>query len=173
MKIIFNRTLTVIVSLGILAMVTPAQAQLSISLVPSQLGPVSPGGSISFSGTVTNTDATNEFFLNGDQVLLSGFNVGGFTIDDSAFLLGSPLSLSPSASYTGALFTLYAPSGLLSSSYAGSFTVLGGLSSFDNGPIGSQSLSFRAVPEPGIASFLVVSFITGAGFAFRGRMKRR
>ena len=174
MKHNFRRLTLPLLSFGILLSAMTAQAQLLISLVPSQIGAISIGGSISFSGTITNTNVSNTYFLNGDQVLLlTGTNIGGFSIDDSPFFLGAPLSLAPNDSYTGSLFKVTAPPVYLNSNYTGSFTILGGTGAFDNDPIGARSFNFRVVPEPGSAAFLAVSLIAAAGLFLRRRALAR
>ena len=157
------RTLLITAALSLIAAVS--QAQITINLAPSSLLPVTSGGSISWSGTLTNT-GLDALFISGDEVLISPSTA--FTIDDTPLL--TPLQLYPlaaGASYTGLLFTLTAPSGILNGSYNGTFTLLGATDPFNTNPIGSKSFSFRAVPEPGALALLFGSVLTGVGCLVR------
>lgn len=146
-----------------------SQAQITISLTPSTTMPIVPGSSISWSGTLTNTGAS-DLFINGDQILVNPSDP--FTIDDTPLL--TPVQLFPltaGSSYTGLLFTLTAPSFILNKNYTGSLTLLGGTDTFTTNPIGTQNFSFRAVPEPGATGLLVGVALTGAGIMLRRRKK--
>jgi hypothetical protein len=104
-----------------------------------------PGQTVAFSGTVTNTGATT-VFLNGDSFSFA------LPLDDNPFLLNFPLSLAPSASFTGTVFQVTIP--LLTSAglYSGVFNILGGDSAAASEVLASKNFGVQvqsaAVPEP-------------------------
>ncbi len=161
------RTLLIAAALGLMS--AASQAQITISLAPSSLMPITPGGSISWSGTLTNT-GLDALYISGDEILTSP--PVAFAIDDTALL--TPVQLYPlagGASYSGLLFTLTAPNVILNGSFSGTLTLLGATDTFNTNPIGSQTFSFRAVPEPGAVALFFGSVASGAGFLLRRRKK--
>ncbi len=130
------------------ASVGMAHADVVINFMPSTLA-IAPGGTIEFTGTLTNNGA-DDVFLNGDFVLLP---FPDLTVDDSPFFANSPLSLAPGASYNGPFIDVTADLTILSGVYDGSYTVQGGVDSnaFDNLAVEDFSVdvgSAASVPEP-------------------------
>ena len=99
---------------------TAVKAALIVSLAPSaQTG--SPGGTVAFSGTLSNSGGA-DVFLNGTASL----SPVGFTVDDTPFFLNTPLFLAPGGSFSGGLFDVAIAASVTPATYAGSFTVRGG-----------------------------------------------
>ncbi len=164
-----NTIRTLLITAVLSLIVAVSQAQIILTLAPSSLLPVTPGGSISWSGTLTNT-GLDALYISGDEILISPPVT--FAIDDTPLLTQVQLyPLAAGASYSGLLFTLTAPNVILNGSFNGTLTLLGATDAFNTNPIGSQGFSFRAVPEPGAIAFLFGSVLTGTGLLIR-RKKR-
>ena len=114
------------------ASVGAARADLVLTLAPSSLN-VLPGGSVQFTGTLTNTGSTS-VFLNGDSitssVYLSGNSsnlpVPSLTVDDKPFIFGAPLMLQPGGTYSGPFFIVTANAAMTFGSYFGTYSVQSG-----------------------------------------------
>ena len=122
-----------------------------------------PGSILGFEATVSaplaNTSTIN---LNGDS-----FNPdapgSGLVMDDTPFLLNFPFFLNPGDSFTGELFTVSLPGGLIPGSYTGFFTIQGGPGG-EQDPLATVTYQINVpgqspVPEPGTWVLLV----TGTG----------
>jgi len=146
--------------------VTPdlAHAQLTFTINPDTKSGV-PGGSVTFSGTLSNIGAA-ELFLNGDNFSLSG---AGLSLDDSPCLTNFPLLLQGGESVSGDLFTVAIGPNTLAGVYPGSFTLLGGLSDTAFNELATRNFTL-AVPEPGIGAFLLCS---GLAFWIIGRRRKQ
>jgi hypothetical protein len=150
------------------------------------------GGQVTFDGAVTNGDAY-QLYLNSDS---SGFDTQPInpypplTLDDSAFINGFPLSLTPSGnagdsygvSQPQALFTVTVPAGTPVGSYNGYFTIVGGSDSSYIDPITNQlgTAEFTvdvtsAVPEGGASSlYLLLAGVVCFGvMVLRARKARK
>ena len=164
-----NTIRTLLTAAGLSLISAASQAQISISLAPSSLIPITPGGSVSWSGTLTNT-GLDALYISGDEILISP--TLSFTIDDTSLL--TPVQLYPlaaGATYSGLLFTLTSPNVILNGSFNGTLTLLGATDAFNTNPIGSQTFSFRAVPEPGTIAFAFASVLSGAGLLIRKKKR--
>jgi len=100
-----------------------------------------PGIPVTFSGTLTNTGATN-VYINGDTV------TSALPFDDTPFLLGAPIFLAPAGLFTGPLFTIFVPPGTPLGLYTGTFSVLGGDSPGATDPLATAGFGVQVVPEP-------------------------
>jgi PEP-CTERM motif len=126
---------------------------------PTQSG--APGSTLTYSATVTAPGT------NGGAVSLDADNFTGsgpFVIDDSSFFNNFPLSLDPSQSYTGTLFTLFIPNGTPAGLYTGGsvqifFSDVTGLQSYVSQDFVVDIPGSSPVPEPGTWVLLV----TGTG----------
>ena len=136
--------------LAVFLLVAPAYADtLNLSLAsPIQTG--TPNGTLTFNATVSAPSANSAtIFLNGDNFNVS---LAGATIDDTDFLLNFPLSLDPSNSFTGDLFTVSLPSVLIPGTYNGFFEILGGADPAAQSVLATVNFQVKApapVPEPG------------------------
>jgi hypothetical protein len=136
--------------LAVFLLVAPACADtLNLSLAsPIQTG--TPNGTLTFNATVSAPSANSAtIFLNGDNFNVS---LAGATIDDTDFLLNFPLSLDPSNSFTGDLFTVSLPSVLIPGTYNGFFEILGGADPAAQSVLAIVNFQVNApapVPEPG------------------------
>jgi hypothetical protein len=82
-----------------------------------------PGSTVTFSGSLTNTTNVEQFLVSAD---FSGLGPG-FTVDTAPFLNNSPLSLlanQTTASFD--MFTVMIPIGANPGPFVGTFTILGG-----------------------------------------------
>ena len=134
-----------------------ARGDVIFNLTPSALT-TSPGGTVEFTGTLTNTGST-DVFLNGDSA-------GGLppilTLDDSPFFGNAPLFLTGTGGfYSGPFFDVMVVPAALPGIYSGgSFTIQGGADSNTFDGLASQNFqvtvtSPSSIPEPG--SFVLVA----------------
>jgi len=148
-----NKSLPVILAFAAL----PAMAGPLTIVFDSPTVTVSPGGTASFSGIITNTTSLADVYLNFDNFTLAGFDTS--TIDDSPFFTNANPFLGimgePSDTTTNiALFNIPIPAPFTNGDYAGTFEVLGGATSSDMTVIGSSNFTIdvtggvTAVPEP-------------------------
>jgi hypothetical protein len=108
---------------------------------------VTPGGTVEFDGTLTNT-GIDDLYLN-SAAIDSLFP--DLTVDDSPFFADSPLFLSPGDSYTGHFFDVTADAATLPGSYDGAYTIQGGADSetFDDIATANFTVDVSSpVPEP-------------------------
>jgi len=122
---------------------------------------VLPGGTIEFTGTLTNTEA-NTVYLNGDVAILL---YTGLSLDDSPFFSNSPLFLLSGASYVGPFFDVTADAAAIPGSYTGSYTIQGGLdaNTFDNVATRGFTVNVAGVPEPKSYHLLMAGLLIIAG----------
>jgi len=135
------------------ASVGTAHADAILTFTPDTLV-ITPGGTVEFDGTLTNT-GTTDLYLYGDSFDLE---YSDLTVDDSPFLFGGPLFLSAGDSYTGAFFDATADDATLAGSYSGTFTIQGGADSdtFDDLATADFTIDVGSpVPEP--KSFLLLA----------------
>ena len=150
--------------LGALLLPLAAQAQLKLDFDLSTLT-ITPGQTITFSGTVTNTSKTTGVNLVSDSYnLYSGF----LALDDTKYTLLAPSALGPGESFSGGLFDVSIISTPTDGLYDGNFTIL-----TDNG-VNDVTQSFHVnvstgstVPAPGaLTTPLLAGLIAlASGFA--------
>jgi hypothetical protein len=141
----------------VLVALRTTQAAVIFNLTPSVLN-TSPGGTVEFTGTLTNTGST-EVFLNGDSAsLLSPF----LTLDDTPFFANAPLSLAAGGgSYSGPFFDVIVDPTALPNIYSSSFTIQGGADSnaFDNLATRSFEVVVTSVPEPKVLPVVLMGLL--------------
>jgi hypothetical protein len=125
-----------------------ARADAILTFTPSTLDTVA-GGTVEFDGTITNTGDA-DLYLNGDSFSLP---YPDLSIDDSAFIFGAPLFLSPGDSYIGPFIDVTADGSILSGSYSGTYTIQGGADSNTFDDIATEDFtviidSITPTPEP-------------------------
>lgn len=126
-----------------------------------------PGSSLTFDATVSASSTnTAPIFLNSDSYTIDS----PLTLDDIDFF-GFPLSLNPGDSYTGAIFTVTVPSGLVLGDYTGSFEILGGADGAALDTLATTGFQVNATPEPGTMLLLATGLGLPAFVIYRKRGK--
>ncbi len=116
-----NRSIPIFLAFGMAIGFLPARADLTLSLSPAVQNSAN-GVQVVFTGTLTNTSATTQVFLNDLQI-----TSGARCRSPSSRIPSSPNVpgiLLPGESYTGPLFSVAANSG--AADYPGTMTVYGG-----------------------------------------------
>src|SRR5947208_1915311 len=88
------------------------------------------GTEVTFAGTLTNTSATDELFLNDIQFNFSGAASSALAPDSNVFFANVPGVLSPGEIYTGPIFTVLINSSAAAADYTGSVKIRGGADIF-------------------------------------------
>ena len=130
------------IGVGAMALATSAQADLTLQLSPANR-PAAAGGTVTFSGLLTNTSATDKLYLNNIQASLS---TGTTTLKSNSFFGNVPGILLPGETYNGPLFGVKLESGVANGNYNGSVTLQGGADIFANGTLASSNLTLLATP---------------------------
>lgn len=160
---------------ALLLLLTPLQtrAQLIFNLSPNiQTG--APGGTVTFTGELTNADPVFELSLDSISFNLFGPATLFLTPDPTAFFAVVPPVLMPLETYTGPLFSVdiagNTPPGLPN----GSATISGTQQTGGPGtPVeATQFFQVAVVPEPGTLSLVLPGALSGGGFMLRGRRRR-
>jgi hypothetical protein len=119
------------------------------------------GGTLSFSGTVTNTSASTEYF-SGDTLSFL-LDPQYYTFDDAGFY-ANLFQLNPGESYTGDLFSLLFFGSLPAGTYTGTYALVGSVNADLSGATQVGAATFEAdvlpisttvTPEP--SSLLLLS----------------
>lgn len=152
-----NRILSLSMCVVAIFLLMPSLA-LADTLTLSLSNPVqssTSGSTVTFDATVSASSAnTAPIFLNSDSFTIDS----PLTLDDTDFF-SFPLSLNPGGSYTGALFIITLPSGLIPGDYTGSFEILGGANGSALDTLATTGFQVNATPEPGTMPLLA----TGLG----------
>jgi hypothetical protein len=113
---------------------TMARAALSFVLTPAtQVG--SQGAEAVFTGILSNTDPTNDVYLNDIQFVVSS----NLTTVANAFFANVPGILSASQTYSDIVFAVFIKPTTPIGNYFGTVTILGGSSIFASGNLATQS----------------------------------
>ena len=126
------------------------RASLTIVLAPAPQV-AEQGGEMIFSGTLTNTSATDKLFLNDLDATFTGSSAAYLALKTNAFFANVPGILQPGENYTGVLFRIAISSLTPPDSYAGTVAVLGGADIFAMGNLASAGLTI-ASPVAGIVA---------------------
>ncbi len=119
-------------SLGIVA---PAYADLTMSLSPSVQNSAR-GVELVFSGTLTNTSATDKLFLNDIVPALSGASASDLSFKPNSFFSNVPGILLPNESYSNSeLFRVLLIGAAPAGDYGGTVTLRGGADIVANGDL--------------------------------------
>ncbi len=126
------------------------RASLTLALAPAPQV-VEQGGELIFSGTLTNTSATDKLFLNDIGATFTGNSAAHLALRTNAFFANVPGVLLPGETYTGVLFRIAISSLAPPDAYAGTIAVLGGADIFATGNLASAGLTI-ASPVAGIVA---------------------
>ncbi len=121
-------------------------------------------GTVTFSGTLTNTGAT-PLYINGDNVS------SALPFDDTAFLLNVPAVMSAGQTITTNLFSIMVPPGTPLGLYTGSFSILGGDDASANNLLSSAPFAVQVVPEP--ATWITMFAALPVAWIYRRRLRAR
>ena len=127
---------------GLLQWTTQGFAALTLQLSPADR-PAATGATVTFTGVLTNTSATDKLFLNDIQATLTS---GSTTLKSNAFFSNVPGILLPGESYDGPIFAIKLDAAASSANYTGSVTLKGGATILANDVLGSNNLSLLATP---------------------------
>src|SRR5215213_7553850 len=109
------------------------------------------GGVVEFSGTLTNTAAT-DVFLNGAVGAISSSDL---TVDNQPFFLNAPLFLPPGGSFTGNLFNVDIGLQAALNTFQGSFTIQGGADANAFDTLASEPFSVTVTATQGFDFYTV------------------
>jgi hypothetical protein len=139
---------------------------------PTQTGVIG-AAPVTFTGVLTNPNAT-DVFLNGDN-----FSLGlGPSLDDTSFILSAPVFLAANGQpgdTTGILdlFSLTLSTNLSPGSYSGTFYILGGSDSSAFNVLATQAFTVNAVPRTSqVPEPSTICLLGTAAFAVLIRKKR-
>ncbi|WP_395739575.1 hypothetical protein [Prosthecobacter sp.] len=122
-----------------------AFAGLTMVLSPSGQ-PVAAGGEALFSGTLTNTSATDKVFLNDIAVTFSADPQSDTALSSNAFFANVPGILLPGEVYDGPLFRVSLSGASAAANYTGTVTLRGGADIVASGSLASAGITVLATP---------------------------
>lgn len=132
--------IAILLAVVLLAVPHPAEAAVAISLAPAAQSPTRATQFI-FSGTLTNTSATEKVFLNDLQTQLSASATGVLALETNTFFANVPGILLPGETYTGIIFGMEINAMAAPDNYSGTLVVKGGVDIGANGDLVSASFA--------------------------------
>ena len=134
----------------LITLATTARASLTIVLAP---GPqvAEQGAELVFSGTLTNTSATEKLLINDIDATFTGASATHLSLKTNAFFANVPGVLLPGETYTGVLFRIAVSRLAPPDSYGGTIAVLGGADILATTNLGTANLAI-ASPVVGIVA---------------------
>jgi len=141
--------LVVLFSLGILAHLDAARAELAFELTPAvELGVVS--NEVVFDGTLVNTSPTDSLFLNAIQFNLIDAAAGYLSADTNVFFVNVPGIFTPLETYSDVVFAIALNPATPPGRYFGIVTIQGGTNIFDITDLASPIFEVT-VPLPALS----------------------
>lgn len=122
-----------------------AQAGLTLVLTPPAQ-PVAAGAETLFSGTLTNTSATDKLFLNDITAAFTADPQNDTALYSNEFFADVPGILLPGETYDGPLFRIALSSSSTAANYTGSVTFRGGADITADSPLANASITVLATP---------------------------
>ena len=119
---------------------TAARANLSFVLTPS-VQACARSNEVFFTGILSNTDPTNDLYLNGVQFITNG----NFTSDSNAFFANVPGILSAGQTYSDVVFGVTINPATPAGDYFGAVTILGGSNIFAAGNLATQPFQISTI----------------------------
>src|SRR5688500_3032464 len=113
----------------VLALTVSARAGLEMSLAPSVQNAAG-GTELVFTGSLTNSSATDKLYLNDIAATLAGESALSLTLNSSAFYSNVPGILLPGEIYEGVLFRIALSDAALAGDYSGTIVFKGGAGIF-------------------------------------------
>ncbi|MBL9130709.1 MAG: hypothetical protein JNG86_05890 [Verrucomicrobiaceae bacterium] len=122
-----------------------AFAGLTVTLNPNAQ-PAATGGEALFSGTLTNTSATERLFLNDIAASFTADPQSDTALASNAFFANVPGILNPGEVYAGPLFRISLSAVSPAANYTGTITLRGGADIVADGNLASASITVLATP---------------------------
>jgi hypothetical protein len=122
-----------------------AFADLTLTLNPVAQ-PVAESGEALFSGTLTNTSATDKLFLNDLSATFTADPQSDTALSSNAFFANVPGILLPGETYDGPLFRISLSSSSPATNYTGSITLRGGADITAGTDLASAAITMLATP---------------------------
>ena len=132
-------------ALGLLLWTHTAFAGLTLSLAPVAQ-PVAAGAEALFSGTLTNTSATDKLFLNDVTATFTADPQSDTWLSSNAFFANVPGILLPGETYDGPLFRISLSGTSPAANYTGTITLQGGSDITASTDLASTALTLLATP---------------------------
>jgi hypothetical protein len=111
-----------------------ADAAVTLSLAPAAQSPALPNQFI-FTGTLTNTSATEKVYLNDLQAMFSGGAAAVLALEPNTFFANVPGILLPGETYSGIIFRMTINAAAAPGNYTGTILVKGGVDIVANGDL--------------------------------------
>jgi len=141
------KPVTLFLAIALVLSASSAHADLAFVLTPAvQDGARS--NTVVFAGTLSNTDPTNDLYLNDVQFSFTGAATNYLTGGSNAFFANVPGVLSPGETYSDVVCAVAIDAATPSGDYCGSVTVVGGTNIFDATMVTNQAFQISVFDTP-------------------------
>lgn len=171
MKTKFKQLLIAASALAVLLILPTAAKADPILLTLDPMQTVMQGSSVTFNGSLTNSDEPGRF-INGTSITL---NVPGLTTDDTAFFANVPAFLGPgdNSGPLQAFFDVIASLTAVPGTYTGSFSVMGGADDAAQDLLATQDFVINVVPVGDPIPEPATMLLLGSGLAGAAALRRK